>query len=218
MTLIPYPLIYNPPFKIIFLMNKKIIFIVLLIFILGSKISIFAQENNPDELMGKVGPMMELLMKYENNTKSPNQEDFDKMLNKMGIMDEIQNDKSDLTKEDAFQFINAYINADQGEKIVIDEQNEGEVMDFLNEIEKGKQNALTLLNEATTDDKMSKMMEEASNELYNSGFFRSNSVWFTYDEFKALTIKEYPKAKEGQIKAAYNYFIEKLENNLKIGF
>jgi len=214
MTLIPYPLIYNPPFKIIFLMNKKIIFIVLLIFILGSKISIFAQENNPDELMGKVGPMMELLMKYENNTKSPNQEDFDKM----GIMDEIQNDKSDLTKEDAFQFINAYINADQGEKIVIDEQNEGEVMDFLNEIEKGKQNALTLLNEATTDDKMSKMMEEASNELYNSGFFRSNSVWFTYDEFKALTIKEYPKAKEGQIKAAYNYFIEKLENNLKIGF
>ena len=218
MTLIPYPLIYNPPFKIIFLMNKKIIFIVLLIFILGSKISIFAQENNPDELMGKVGPMMELLMKYENNTKSPNQEDFDKMLNKMGIMDEIQNDKGDLTKEDAFQFINAYINADQGEKIVIDEQNEGEVMDFLNEIEKGKQNALTLLNEATTDDKMSKMMEEASNELYNSGFFRSNSVWFTYDEFKALTIKEYPKAKEGQIKAAYNYFIEKLENNLKIGF
>lgn len=194
-------------------MNKSTIFTFLLIFILGSQISIFAQENNPDELMGKVGPMMELLMKYENNTKSPNQEDFDKMLNEMGIMDEIQNDKSDLTKEDAFQFINAYINADQREKIVIDEQNEGEVIDFLKEIEKGKQDALTLLNEATTDDKMSKMMEEASNELYNSGFFRSNSVWFTYEEFKALTLKEYPKAKEGQIKAAYNYFIEKLENN-----
>ncbi len=213
MTLIPYPLIYNLLFKIVFLMNKSTIFTFLLIFILGSQISIFAQENNPDELMGKVGPMMELLMKYENNTKSPNQEDFDKMLNEMGIMDEIQNDKSDLTKEDAFQFINAYINADQGEKIVIDEQNEGEVIDFLKEIEKGKQDALTLLNEATTDDKMSKMMEEESNELYNSGFFRSNSVWFTYDEFKALTLKEYPKAKEGQIKAAYNYFIEKLENN-----
>ncbi len=194
-------------------MNKRIIFIVLLIFILGSQIGIFAQENNPDELMGKVGPMMELLIKYENNSKPPNQEDFDKMLKEMGIIDEIQNDNSDLTKEDAFQFINTYINADKGEIIVIDEQNKGEVIDYLNEIEKGKQNALVLLNKATTDDKMSKMMEDASKELYKSGFFRSNSEWYTYKEFKALTLKEYPEAKEGQIKAAYNYLIEKLENN-----
>ena len=189
------------------------LFIVFLIFILGSNISVLAQDNNPTELMKKVGPMMELLMKYEENTKPPNQEDFDKMLNEMGIMDEIQNDKSGLTKEEAFQFINFYINADQGEKIVIDEQNKGEVIDYLNEIEKGKQDALSLLNEATTDDKMSKMMEEASDELYKSGFFRSNSVWYTYEEFKALTLEAYPKAKEPQIKAAYNYFIEEIENN-----
>jgi len=198
-------------------MIRIIIFTVVLILLLVSQASLFAQEKTDekmDQMVEKAGPMIELLMKYDDSEITPNQDDFDIMLNKMGIMDDVQNDDSGLTKEDAFEFVNAYIDADQGKKLDIDEQKKGEVIDFLKEIEKGKQDALAIFNEATTDDKLNKMMVDAEKELYESGFFRPNSIWFTYEEFKALTLKEYPKAKEGQIKATYNFLIEQLKRSM----
>lgn len=163
------------------------------------------------EIIEASAPMIDFFLKYDDSTKVTNQADFDKMLIKMGVMDEIENDKSGLTKEDAFKFVNTYIMADQGDKIEIDEVKKEEVVNFLNEIEKGKQDALAIFNDATTDAKINQMQEDASRELYKSGFFRPNSVWFTYEEFEAMTLKEYPKAKEGQIRAAYNYFIEQIK-------
>ncbi len=159
-------------------------------------------------------PMIDFLLKYDDSKKITNQADFDKMLNNMGIMEEIENDKSGFTKEDAFKFIDTYINADQGNKIKIDEAKKNEVVNFLNEMETGKQDALAIFKEATTDEKISQLMLEGEKELYESGFFRPNSIWFTYDEFKVLTLKEYPKAKEGQIKAAYNFLIEQLKTGM----
>lgn len=163
------------------------------------------------EIIKASAPMIDLFLKYDDSTKITNQAGFDKILIKMGIMDEIQNDKSGLTKEDAFKFVNTYIRADQGNKIEIDEAKKQEVVSFINEIEKGKQDALVIFNDATTDVKMNQMRTEASRELYKSGFFRPNSVWFTYEEFEVLTLKEYPKATKGQIRAAYNYFIEQIK-------
>ncbi len=198
-------------------MIRILIFTVILFFISSSQASLFSQEiaeDNMNQMVKKAGPMIELLMKYDDSAITPEQADFDIMLNNMGIMNEVENDDSGLTKEDAFKFVNAYINADQGKKIDMDEQKEDEVIDFLEEIEKGKQDALAILNEATSDIKMEQMREQASRELYNSGFFRPNSVWFTYEEFKARTLKEYPKAKEGQIKAAYNFLIEELKRSM----
>lgn len=198
-------------------MIRILIFTVLFFFISSSQASLFSQEiaeDNMNQMVKKAGPMIELLMKYDDSAITPEQADFDIMLNNMGIMNEVENDDIGLTKEDAFKFVNAYINADQGKKIDMDEQKEDEVIDFLKEIEKGKQDALAILNEATSDIKMEQMREQASRELYNSGFFRPNSVWFTYEEFKARTLKEYPKAKEGQIKAAYNFLIEELKRSM----
>jgi len=166
------------------------------------------------EAMKASGSLINFYNKYDDKGASGevDQEDFDKMLNEMNwsISDDTNNG---LTKEDAFKFINIYIKSDKGETIQIDEQKKDEVANFLNDIDKGKSDAEALFNEATTDDKMQQMMINAKQELYNSGI-RENSIWYTYDEYKALIKKEYPKANEGQIKAAYHYFIDQIKKGM----
>jgi len=172
-----------------------------------------AIKSNKDAFKASAA-LIDFYTKYDNEAISGevNQDDFDKMLKEMNWTTS-EDTNGGLTKEDAFKFINTYIRSDQGETLQIDEQKKDEVVNFLNDIEKGKSDAEVIFNEATTDDKLQQMMLDARNELYDAGI-RENSTWYTYDEYKALIKKEYPKAKEGQIKAAYNYFLDQIKKGM----
>ena len=176
----------------------------------GNKMAEASVEANKEAIEAS-GALINFLMKYdkENVEGEVTQNDFNKMLEGMNWSNS-ETSNSGLTKEGAFKFVNAYIKSDKGETIKIDEQKKGEVVNFLNEIETGKSDALAILKEATTDVKLNQMMVNAEKELYDSGI-RKNSTWYPYEEYKARVKKEYPKATEGQIKVAYNYFIEEIK-------
>lgn len=158
-------------------------------------------------------PMINLFLKYQGGDKKVNQGDFDQMLNQMGIMDDVQNDKSGLTKEDAFNFINAYINADQGNKINVDAETQGDVISFLTEIEKGKQNASKIFENMIADGNIDMMRANASIELHKEGirYEDGHPTWFTYKEWEAIVLssdisEDYKNS--GFIRAQYNAIIE----------
>ena len=181
----------------------------------GDKIAEAGVEINKEAIEAS-GALIQFLMKYDKETVEGdvNQTDFDKMLKDMN-WSTAETSNSGLTKEDAFKFINAYIRSDRGETLQIDEQKKGEVVNFLNEIEKGKSDALAIFKEATTDAKLKQMMINAEKELYDAGI-RKNSIWYPYEEYKTRVKKEYPKATEGQIKTAYNYFLEQIKIGMGI--
>ncbi len=181
----------------------------------GNKMVEASVEINKEAIKSSAA-LINFLMKYDKETVEGevNQSDFDKMLNDMDWpIAEASN--GGLTKEDAFKFVNIYIKSDKGETLQIDEQKKDEVVNFLNEIETGKKDALAIFKEATTDIKLNQMMINAEKELYDAGI-RKNSIWYTYEEYKALVKKEYPKAKEGQIKIAYKYFYEHIKSGMGI--
>jgi len=176
----------------------------------GDKIAEKGVDINKEAIEAS-GALIQFLMKYDKETTEGevNQIDFDKMLKEMNWLTS-ETSNNGLTKEDAFKFVNVYIKSDKGETLQVDEQKKDEVVNFLNKIETGKSDALAIFKEATTDVKLNQMMANAEKELYDAGIGR-NSTWISYQEFKILTKKEYPKANEGQIKAAYNYFIEQIK-------
>jgi len=176
----------------------------------GDKIAENGVEANKEAIEAS-GALIHFLMKYDEKTTEGevNQRDFDKMYKDMNWSTS-ETSNNGLKKEDAFKYINTYIRFDKGETLQIDEQKKGEVVNFLNKIETGKSDALAIFKEATTDVKLNQMMLNAERELYDAGIGRS-STWLPYDEYKALVKKEYPKATEGQIKIAHNYFIEQIE-------
>jgi len=150
------------------------------------------------ELVKMSAPMVNFLLKYDKG--SPTQADFDEMLNQMGIMDEIQNDNSGLTKEDAFKFINAYIKADQGEEVKIDQDKKDKVLEYLNQLEQGKKDAEQIFNQVITEDKVNEFLKQAQAEvskLQTSGFIMS------YDDFKKEVKKKKPDATDAEIQKAY---------------
>ncbi len=176
--------------------------------------------ESSEDLIKAAAPMMNFLMKYDKeNKKDPNQGDFDKMLNQMGIMEEVQNDDSGLTKEDAFNVINAYIKADQGEKIEIDQQKKDEAVNYLGELKKGKQDASKIFEDMIADDNINLMMEKASKELYKDGIRRVGDywTWYRYEEWEAIVkssniSKEYKKTPF--IKAQYKAIIKDFEETI----
>lgn len=176
----------------------------------GDKIAEKGVEVNKEAIEAS-GALINFLMKYDKETTEGevNQTDFDNMLKDMNWSTS-ETSNNGLTKEDAFKFMNVYIRSDKGETLQIDEQKKGEVVNFLNKIETGKSDALAILKEATTDVKLNQMMANAEKELYDAGIGR-NSTWISYEEYKVLVKKEYPKATEGQIKAAYNYFLDQIK-------
>jgi len=176
----------------------------------GDKIAEKGVEINK-EAIETSGALINFLMKYDEETTEGevNQNDFDKMLKDMNWSTS-EPSNNGLTKEDAFKFVNIYIKSDKGETLQIDEQKKDEVVNFLNKIETGKSDALAIFKEVTTDVKLNQMMLNAEKELYAAGIGR-NSTWLSYKEYKALVKKKYPKATEGQIKAAYKYFIEQIK-------
>ena len=156
-------------------------------------------------LVKATAPMLNFLLKYEKG--SPTQTDFDRMLHEMGIMDAIQNDNSGLTKEDAFKVIDAYIRADQGEQVEIDQYKKDKVLEYLNQLEQGKKDAEQLFNQVITDEKVNEFINRAQAAV--SGF-KSSDFIMSYDEFKKDVKKRNPDATEAEIQKAYKKLVKQL--------
>jgi hypothetical protein len=154
-------------------------------------------------------PMIDFFLKYDekDSLKAPNQVDFDQMLNEMGIMDEVNNDKSGLTKEDAFQFINAYINADNaiGQE---DEPNKPEQESQLDkELKKAEKQFEEVKPEVET------MLKDAEKEFEK---VQTQSSFMSYEDFRKRVKAHKPEASESEIQAAYNEMMKEFGNPYKI--
>lgn len=156
-------------------------------------------ELNKD-VIDDSAPMINFFMKYQDGDKKINQDDFDQMLNQMGIMEVILNDKSGLTKEDAFKFIDAYIKTDQGEKIEINQQKKDQVINYLNEIENGRQNAQAVFDQVITEKKVNDFVRQAQEEMEK---LQTVGFGISYDDFKKEVKKKKPNATDAEIQTAY---------------
>ena len=154
-------------------------------------------------------PMIDFFLKYDekDSLKAPNQSDFDQMLNQMGIMDEVKNDQSGLTKEDAFQFINAYINADKSigkegekpDKPVQESQLDQELKKAEKQFDEAKPELEGMLKEA----------EKEFEKLQNQSNFMS------YEDFRKRAKQRKPDLSESEIRDAYNEVMKVLGNPFK---
>lgn len=156
-------------------------------------------ELNKD-VIDTSAPMINFFMKYQDGDKKINQDDFDQMLNQMGIMEVILNDKSGLTKEDAFKFVDAYIKTDQGEKIEINQQKKDQVIHYLNEIENGRQNAQAVFDQVITEKKVNDFVRQAQEEMEK---LQTVGFGISYDDFKKEAKKKKPNATDAEIQTAY---------------
>lgn len=151
-------------------------------------------------------PMIDFFLKYDekDSAKAPSQSDFDELLNQMGIMDEVQNDKSGLTKEDAFQFINAYINADKniGKEKVIQPQTNTE-----SELQKELKKAEKLFEDSMPE--IEKLMKQAEKEAEK---INTNPNLIPYGDFRKKAKQMKPELTENEIKAAYDDLMKTLGN------
>ncbi|PKQ65804.1 hypothetical protein BZG02_02015 [Labilibaculum filiforme] len=150
-------------------------------------------------------PMIDFFLKYDekDSLHAPNQVDFDQMLNEMGLMDEIKNDKSGLTKEDAFQFINAYINADDN---IGKEKPAQPNSNTESELQKELKKAEELLENAMPE--MEKWMKEAEKEAEKMNL---NPNIISYDDFRKRAKEKQPDLSESEIRDAYNEMIKSFE-------
>jgi len=151
-------------------------------------------------------PLIDFLLKYDekDSTKAPDQNDFDQLLNQMGVMDDLKNDKSGLTKEDAFQFINAYINADKniGKKKPV-QSNTNTESDLQKELKKAEE----LFENAMPE--MENLMKEAEKEAEK---IEMNSNLISYDDFRKKARQKKPELSDSEIRAAYNDLMKTLGN------
>ncbi|MGZ2371191.1 hypothetical protein ACXR6G_15540 [Ancylomarina sp. YFZ004] len=143
-------------------------------------------------------PMIEFLLIYDekDNTKAPKQADFDLLIKQMGLSEEIKKDDSGLTKEDAFQFINTYINADKniGKKETIQPNTNTE-----NELQKELQKAKELFENAMPE--MDKLKKKAEKEVEK---IKMNPNLIPYNDFRKKAKQMKPELSESEIRDAYN--------------
>ncbi len=151
-------------------------------------------------------PLIDFFLKYDEkeSSKAPDQTDFDQLLNQMGIMDEVKNDKSGLTKEDAFQFINAYINAD---KNIGKEKPTQPNTNTESELQKELKKAEKLLEDSMPE--IEKLMKEAEKEVEK---MKMNPNLISYGDFRKKAKQMKPELTESEIKAAYNDLMKTLGN------
>ncbi len=203
---------------------KKIFLISIFIFPLVYTIQ--AQENPSTEtpsaeevqegvnaLQNQVKSLFEYYEKYDENASKKDKKDaLDKTIDDMAGKGNV----SEKDKADSFKIIDAYIKGDKGEKIEIDKQKKEGVVDFLNQIKNGEQDALAIFKEATTDAKMDQMTTSAAIELYKNGvrYKDGHPTWFTFEEFKALILKDTsknPPPTDGEIRTLFNAWNESLK-------
>jgi len=155
-------------------------------------------------------PMINFFMKYQDGSGKADQGDFDKMLNQMGIMEEIQNDKSGLTKEDAFKFVDAYIQADmnnQGAQFDIDQNTKNKITEFLTQLENGEQNAQAVFDQVITEEKVNDFVRQAQAEIEK---LQTSGFGISYDDFKKEAKKKKPNASDAEIQKAYKDLMKQL--------
>ncbi|WP_096428530.1 hypothetical protein [Labilibaculum antarcticum] len=154
-------------------------------------------------------PMIDFFLKYDekDSLKDPNQVDFDQMLNEMGVMDEVKNDKSGLTKEDAFQFINAYINADNA---IGQEGGKPNKPEQESQLDKELKKAEKQFDEAKPE--LERMLKEAEKEF---GKLHNESNFMSYEDFRKQAKAKKPDASESEIQDAYNEIMKVLGNPFK---
>jgi hypothetical protein len=195
--------------------KMKIILSIILIFSLTFS---YAQEETPStkelqegvkELQEQVKGFMDLFEKYEENTSDKEKKEaYDKVISKL----DTKSEATESDKEDAFKVINAYIKADQGKKVDINPKAQGEMVNFLNEMEKGKQDALKIFEDMVTDDNIDLMMDKARIDLIKSGIKYEEDgehyTWFTYEEYEAFERKNGLVFKPGELKPVYHQTVE----------
>jgi len=155
-------------------------------------------------------PMINFFMKYKDGAGKANQGDFDKMLQQMGIMEEIQNDKSGLTKEDAFKFVDAYIQADMGEQgaqFDIDQNTKNKITEFLTQLENGEQNAQSVFDQVITEEKVNDFVRQAQAEIEK---LQTSGFGISYDDFKREAKKKKPNVTDAEIQKAYKDLMKQL--------
>ena len=149
-------------------------------------------------------PLIDFFLKYEakDSSNAPNQYDFDLLLKEMGVLEEIENDKSGLTKEDAFQFINAYIKADKAiGNDTLPHSNSSEESMLNKEIKKAEEQFQDAMPE------IEKMMKAAEQEAKKMNL---QPDVISYDEFKKRAKLKKSNASEKEIKEAYSDLMKTL--------
>ncbi|MRT93136.1 hypothetical protein [Ancylomarina sp. 16SWW S1-10-2] len=200
----------------------KQIQIITLMFLMISSSILFAQEqkkvnNKTDDAsiqaaymkinkksIDNAKPMIEFLLKYDekDSTKAPKQADFDLLMKQMGLNEEIKNDGSGLTKEDAFQFINAYINAEDN---IGKEKPTQPNINTESELQKELKKAEELFENAMPE--MEKMIKEAQKEAEK---IKINPDLIPYSDFKEKAKQMKPELSESEIRAAYDELMKNL--------
>ena len=147
-------------------------------------------------------PLIDFFLKYDEkeSSKAPDQTDFDQLLNQMGVMDEVKNDKSGLTKEDAFQFINADNNIGAKESTQKNLNTESELQKELKKAEK-------LLEDSMPE--IEKLMKEAEKEAEK---IKTNPNLIPYGDFRKKAKQMKPELTESEIRAAYDDLMKTLGN------
>ncbi len=200
----------------------KIILNIILIFSLSFS---YAQEETPSakelqegvkELQEQVKGFMDLFEKYEENTSDKEKKEaYNKVIEKL----DTKGEATESEKDDAFKIINAYIKADQGKKVDISPKTQGEIVGFLNEMEKGKQDASKIFEDMVADDNIDLMMDKARIELIRSGLKYEEDgehcTWFTYEEYEAFERKNGLTFKPGELRPVYHQTVEWLRQTTK---
>lgn len=142
-------------------------------------------------------PMIEFFLKYDkkDKAKAPNQADFDLLIKQMGLSEEVKNDGSGLTKEDAFQLIEAYIKATKKSSDADYKTKNTTNNDLLNkEIKKAEAQFEKLKPE------IEKLMKEAQKEAEK---IKYKEPVISYQDFRQKAKTKKPELSETEIKKAY---------------
>ncbi|MDE5421328.1 hypothetical protein L3073_03835 [Ancylomarina sp. DW003] len=142
-------------------------------------------------------PMIEFFLKYDekDNSKTPKQADFDLLIKQMGLSEEVKNDGSGLTKEDAFQLINAYIKANKKSSDADYKTKNTTNNDLLNkEIKKAEAQFEELKPE------IEKFMKEAQKEAKKNKY---KEPVISYQDFRQKAKTKKPELSEIEIEKAY---------------
>lgn len=152
-------------------------------------------------------PMIEFFLKYDekDKAKAPNQADFDLLIKQMGLTDEVKNDASGLTKEDAFQLIDAYIKADKNTSKTNYKTKKTPDNDLFNkEIKKVEAQFEDLKPE------IERLMKEAQKEAEQ---LKLNLPIISYSDFRKKAKAKKPELSESEIKEAYSELMKVMGYN-----
>jgi len=192
---------------------KSILYLILILFTTIS----FSQEKpskkEVDKTTQTISKMMSYFKEYEkgNNTESGKKAKLNK------VIDELNPNLSKKERNQAYNIINTYIQADQGKEVKINTINQDEIANYLQKIENGKKEALGQLNRMNNDGKIDMVKRKTFNDINDSGLKIFDDgvhfTWFTYEEYEAGELKA--GIKPEYIRPTYEILIKRLKNKYK---